>query len=589
MSEASSLPENQKAKLPVFGPERPAFSTQGDVDEFIETLEKFERGEITPEAWRAFRLVNGVYGQRQPDVQMVRVKLPMGLVNPRQLLALADVAERWAPMGVGHITTRQNFQFHFIPLKDALKAMQHVAEAGITQREACGNSVRNVTNCAYAGVAENEPFDSTPYGEAVVRHLLRGKYSSTLPRKFKIAFSGCCGNDCAGGIFHDIGFISVLRDGQPGFRIVAGGGLATRRVAAVELHDFVPVDEILEVSDAVVRMFHRLGVRENRNKARLKWVLLKLGEEGFREEYFKELEAVRAEGRIPLVLSTETPPLRQRCPTLLPEHPDFPLFAAKNILPQKQAGYSTVEVRVELGDLTVEQFRILARLTAEYSEEEELRMTIKQNFVFRFVKNEHLASLHHELVLAGLGLVGPNTVADVLSCPGAMTCNLAVTQSRGLGAYLSEYIAKTPSIVERAEKLSIKISGCPNSCGQHHVAGLGFQGGVRKVAGRSVPVYLLHIGGRIGPSDASFGRLVAKLPARRAPQALERLVDLYVKEKVEGEEPDDFFARLDTKVAKAAIEDLLELNADNAQPEDFIDLGEEKAFEVVIGEGECAA
>lgn len=568
---------------------RDGFSHQDDVDLFIDTLEKFERGEISPDEWRAFRLVNGVYGQRQPDVQMLRVKAPLGILTPPQLHALGDVAERWAPKGVGHITTRQNFQFHFIPLKDALLAMQHVANAGLTQREACGNSVRNVTSCAYAGVSAIEPYDVTPYGEAVVRHLLRGKYSSTLPRKFKIAFSGCCGTDCAGGMFHDIGFISQIRDGKRGFRVVAGGGLATRRVAAVELHDFAPVEEILEISEAVVRMFHRLGNRPNRNKARLKWVLEKLGAEAFIAEYRKDREAIAAEGGRTLVLPEQPLATAERNPELLPERPDFAPWRAKNVRPQKQVGYSTVTVRVDQGDISVAQFRTLARLVEQYSGEGELRTTIDQNLVFRFVKHEHVASLHHELVNAGLGLVGPSTVADVVSCPGAISCNLAVTRSPGLATYLSDYIAANPRISEDAEKLSIKISGCPNSCGQHHVSGLGWQGGVRKIAGKSVPVYLLHIGGSIGPQEATFGRLVAKVPARRSPAVLERMVDLYKREKAEGEAPDAFFARLDTKVAKAEIEDLLDINEENATPEDFIDLGEDKEFEVVIGEGECAA
>lgn len=570
------------------GPTRLGFSSEKDLGVFVDTLEKFEKGELDPDAWRAFRLVNGVYGQRQDDVMMIRSKIPMGILTVPQLRALAEVSERWS-VGRGHLTTRQNVQFHFVKLEDSEAALRTLADSGMTTKEACGNAVRNVTTCHFAGVAATEPFDVTPYAEALVRYLLGGPLSSTLPRKFKIAFGGCCGNDCVGAAFHDLGFLARVQDGRRGFHLSVGGGLATLRRPGVVAHEFLPVEELFEAAEAVLRIFDRLGNRKNRNKARLKFVMEKLGPEGFLAEYRAERARVAAEGGRPLTLPPAAPPRRPKSPPPLPALFDFPVFRAKNVRPQQQAGYSTVLVRAPLGDFTTAQFRTLADLAGRYSEEEEVRTTIDQNLVFRFVRDEQVASLHAELAAAGLARPGAGTVADVTSCPGAMSCKLAVTQSRGLATLVGDYLDARPDLVARAEKLSIKASGCPNGCGQHHVAGLGFQGGVRKIGGRAAPVYLLHIGGSIGPVGGSFGRLVGKVPARRAGLATERLIDLYDRTHTPGESPDAFFARLPVDEAKALLADLLDMNESTATEQDFIDLGEKQAFEVVLGEGECAA
>jgi sulfite reductase (NADPH) hemoprotein beta-component len=570
------------------GSTRLGFADERDVDLFVQMLEKFEGNELTPDEWRAFRLVNGVYGQRQPDVTMIRVKIPSGILTAPQLNALADVAERWAN-GKGHITTRQNIQYHFVKMSEADEVLYHLANVGLTTREACGNAVRNVTQCPFAGVSHTEVFDSNPYAEAVTRFLLRGKWSASLPRKFKIAFGGCCETDCIGAAFHDIGFFPRIRDGQRGFRVVIGGGLSTLRRNAFEAYAFLPAEQINEVSEAVVRVFHRTGDRKHRHKARLKFVIDKLGKDGFLKELNEELDKVRAEGGRPLVLPPPPPELKVKLNPVRAPRPGAAAFFEKNVRTQRQEGFNAVTVKVTLGDLTTSQFRALAGLAQKYSAEEELRLTIEQNLVFRYVKTADLPGLHADLVDIGLADVGPLGVLDVLSCPGAMSCKLAVTQSRGLASYVQEHLEARPEVTAKAEKLVIKASGCPNSCGQHHVAGIGFQGGVKKVGGKALPLYHVYIGGYLGPEAATFGRIGAKIPARRAGVFVERLINLYEQHKLPGEDPNVFLARVDISLVKAAVADLTEIDESTATPEDFVDLGETRAFEVDLQEGECAA
>src|SRR3954470_21987538 len=274
------------------GPTRLGFADAKDLDAFISMLARFERGEIAADTWKQFRLVNGVYSQRQEgDAMMVRVKIPQGVLTAPQLRALADVAERFST-GRGHLTTRQNVQFHFVHLAESDDALRVLADAGLTTREACGNSVRNITACPYAGASALEPFDTTPYAEAVTRHLLRGPLSASLPRKFKIAFGGCCGFDCVGASFNDVGFLARIRDGKPGFRVTIGGGLSTLRRTGILAHEFAPAGEALEIAEAVVRLFDRTGNRKQRHRARLKFVVENLGPDEFLRQYFEERKSL---------------------------------------------------------------------------------------------------------------------------------------------------------------------------------------------------------------------------------------------------------------------------------------------------------
>ena len=601
-----------------FGRARLSFASEADIDEFADVLGQFERGEITPEQWRVFRLVRGTYGQRQADdAQMIRVKIPQGVLSADQLRALADVSEAYS-RGFGHITTRQNVQFHFVKLHDAEPAMRRLAEAGLTTREACGNSVRNITACQFAGVAVDEAFDVTPYAEALTRFLLRHPLSSSLPRKFKIAFEGCAGDHIKLTI-NDIGWRARLENGIRGFRVHVGGGTATMTTAAGVLFDFLPATEMLNVAEAVIRVFHARGDYQHKQRNRMKFLIKAMGWDAFRAAFDAELAAIRAEGGRPLTFDSALPesevaPDWERSPAppidditrrvdeawlsgpgivpVLRTFPDhdaaaFGRWQRTNTDPQKQHGFITATVTVPLGDLSGAQFRVLADLACAYSDGA-VRVTAVQNVVFRWVRREDAAALFRSLQAAGLGQPDADSIADVTSCPGAESCKLAVTQSRGLGQAVEQHLRGTPALIDMARTLDIKVSGCPNGCGQHHIAAIGFQGSLRKVEGRAIPQYFIQIGGGIDADRTTFGRLAAKVPARRAPQALERLIRLYDAEKDGQETPLAFFRRLDVTRVKTLLADLETLTAATATADDYIDLAETTAFRPETSDGECA-
>jgi len=602
------------------GRARLSFAKQSDVDEFVDVLAKFERGDIGPDEWRAFRLVRGTYGQRQlTDASMLRVKIPQGVLDVAQLEAMAEVAERYS-RGFGHITTRQNIQLHFLKLHDVELAMRRLADAGLTTREACGNSVRNITACPYSGVAADEPFDVTPYAEALTRYLLRHRLSATLPRKFKIAFEGCTHDHIAASI-NDIGWTARSRtvDGRTerGFRVTVAGGTATMTRSGNELFAFAPVGEMFNIAEAIVRVFHRLGDYKHKQRNRLKFLVRSLGWDGFKAEFDKELEAFRLEGGAKLPFDPEHPPVEEAPaaratapspqdiaaavlsgkvvgPGIVPrvepviQADGYDDWTGTNVRRQKQAGYSMVTVTTVLGDLTSAQIRMLGQLALAFSDGT-VRITSDQNVVFRWVPNELLAALYHRLAAAGLSRGGASTLADVTSCPGAESCKLAVTQSRGLGRLLSDGLHERPDLVAAVPGLDIKISGCPNGCGQHHIAGIGFQGSLRKVGGRPAPHYFVMVGGGVQDGLTTFGRLAATVPARRAFTALERLIHLYQEEAAPSEAPIAFFRRVDVPRVKALLADLEKIDPTAANDNDFIDLAEDHAFNPEVMDGECSA
>ena len=588
-------------------PTRPTFADPRDLEEYVATLEKFERGEIDAEAWRAFCLLRGTYPQRQPgDVHMLRTKLPQGVVSAAQLEVLAEVAETHS-RGFGHVSTRQNLQLHFVTARGVEGALRRLELAGLTSREACGNAVRNVTACPWGGVSPSEAFDATPYAEAVTRHFLRHPLSGVLPRKFKIAFEGCA-EDHAAGAIHDIAFFSRVRGGRRGFEVRLGGGTSTVPVTARTFAEFLPAGELLALAEAVLRIFDRLGERKDRARARMKFVVRKLGWEGFAREVAAELDAVRAAGVPPLPFDPEAPPeeappaevrapapgpdaiaasvraQRPRGPGIVPAAEPAPAptpeeraaFRRSNVRAQRQAGWSVVTVTVPLGDVTSAQLRALAALSRAYADGT-VRFTREQDVLLRWVRDADVPALHDRLAAAGLGLAGAGTAADVVSCPGAETCRLAVTHSRGLGRLLEAHVRAHPALAARAPGLELKVSGCPNGCGQHHVASVGFQGSTRKVGDQAVPQYFVLLGGGIDAGGARFGRLAAKVPARRVPAALERLVALYEAEREPGEGAPAFFARVPVERAKAALADLAALDEASLVPGDLVDPGDEPA------------
>lgn len=602
------------------GRSRLSFADERDVDEFVAELGRFERGEVDADTWRKFRLLRGTYGQRQDGVQMLRVKIPQGILTARQLEVMADVADDYS-RGFGHVTTRQNIQLHFVPLATIETAMRRFADVGLTTREACGNSVRNVTACPYAGVSPDEAFDVTPYAEALTRFLLRHPLSSSLPRKFKVAFEGCPIDHALAGI-NDLGWTAVVaHDGGRavrGFRLTAGGGTSIMAAAGRVLYDFVPADEILDVAEAVLRVFHALGDYEHRQRNRMKFLIKAIGWERFQLEVAKALDEVRREGGAHLPFDPDAapeecvpdwtraePPSFAEVSTLVSSsrvrgpgfHPSAlrsaatdereQAWRATNVRPQRQPGYQIAVVRLELGDVTAGQMRLLSRLAQSYGDGT-VRLTPDQNVFLRWVRDADVAPLFARLAAAGLASTGASTVRDVTSCPGAESCRLAVTQSRGVARSVADALDRRPDLVDAASSAAIRVSGCPNGCGQHHVATIGLQGSIRKVDGRAVPQYFVLVGGRSASDGSRFGRLAAKIPARRTAAAVERLLAWYRDEAQGDESPESFFARVDVAAVKARLADLEGMTAASAAPDDFIDLGEVSDFKPEVMEGECA-
>ena len=599
------------------GREQLSFAKERDIDEFVETLSSYESGDITADDWRRYRLLRGTYGQRQDDVQMMRIKIPQGITTGDQLRALGDVAEKYS-RGFGHVTTRQNIQYHFVQLKDAEQAMRDLGAVGMTTREACGNSVRNITACPYAGVAHDEVFDVTPYAEGMTRYFLGHPLAGSLPRKFKIAFEGCP-TDHALASIHDLGWFARIAGGQRGFRLTIGGGTSILPTSGYLLYEFLPAEQILEVAEAIVRVYHRLGDYQHRQRNRMKFLIRDLGWDAWRERFEETLAEVRAEGGVPFDASAAAsvvegapdwePPsapsiehvtrvagsVKAHGPGIMPGTVKLKTMSdaylkwmRANVGLQRQEGFVHVTVRLPLGDMTAGQMHVLADLADAYSDGT-ARLTIGQNVLYRWVKADVLEELHRRLEAAGLGAADANTLADVVSCPGAESCRLAVTQSRGLGQVLTEYLDGHPEFVSLVQDGDIKISGCPNGCGQHHIAAIGFQGSVRKVGKRALPQYFISVGGGTSDAGASFGRVVSKIPVHRLTAAVERLLTLYKDGRDDGESLGAFFRRIAPETATNALKDLARMRPDEPTTEDFVDLGETSAFEMVVMEGECAS
>ncbi len=577
------------------GPERRSpWADEQEVDTFDQFVQEFRAGRMSPDDFKRFRLQHGIYGQRQQDVQMVRVRIPWGGLTAAHLERLAEVAEK-TPRRVGHVTTRQNIQFHFVPLVEAPELMRSLAEVGLTTREAGGNTVRNVTVGHCAGICPNEPFDSTPYADAVARFLLRNPMNQNLPRKFKIAFSGC-GDDLGFTPIHDIGARACVRmvDGSParGFEILFGGGLGPAPRLAEPLEEFTPAANLLPTVAAIVRVFDRHGNRENRNMARLKFVVQKLGFDALRALIFSEREALRATmaGKFPAMA-----PREERVPAPRPRNgsgfllgdPAYRRWHGTNVIPQKQPGYVAVHVRLIRGDVTPEQLRILARATREFGNRE-LRSTNQQNVLLRWIPKDALGDLYSLLAEAGLAEPGAERLIDVTTCAGADTCQLGITSSRNLAIEIGEVIEREIEDLADEAGVRIKISGCPNSCGLHHLANIGLFGGAKKFHGEQAPVYQMLLGGSLEPENTRFARPIARIPAKQVPEAVKALLDLYRCERVAGESFNAFVERGGAERLKEALAPWIELPPPAEAPDKYLDWGAERSFEIETGPGECA-
>jgi sulfite reductase beta subunit-like hemoprotein len=581
-------------RLEEFLREAPQASRE-EILEFQELVEQYFLGEITPDEFKARRLHMGTYGIRNTnDIHMMRIKIPQGKLNAKQLECLADLAERYSK-GIGHMTTRQDMQLYWIPTREAPLAMTQAASVGLTTREACGNSVRNVTACPLAGVSPIELFDVTPHANAVTCHFLRNPVSQKLPRKFKIAFEGCS-LDHSRTAIHDIGAIAAVeqQDGKRtlGFRLYVGGGLGSAPMQAILLEPFTPTTELLRTCEAIVRVHDRLGDRKNKAAARIKFVVKRLGPEAFRQDVFAERDKLPRSPypEMEATATDEQPPATATIPAAPSVNGTFTRWLFTNVMGQKQPGYSVVTIRLQLGDISSNQMRALAQIIRRYCGER-LRVSIEQNLLLRWVRNEHLAALFRELEPLGFAEPEANHLYDVTSCPGAETCQLGISASRGLSRALEARFKEVGLSGEDIEHIRIKVSGCPNSCGQHHVADIGFFGGARKVNGRLVPHFQLLLGGLTEEGRAQFGQPVLKVPARRIPEAVVHMIELYRTDRQSTEERFGAFAvRVGLDYWKQALTPFETLPPYDESPEAYRDWGAEAEFSLGgMGPGECAA
>src|SRR4051812_43641965 len=519
-----------------------------DIEKFERLLTQYLAGDIEEDRFRIFRLNNGIYGQRQGGHnQMVRVKLPYGSVQPEQLEMLAHIVDEYS-RGWGHITTRQNIQFHFVQLERIPDVMRDLASVGLTTREACGDTVRNVVGCHLAGACPFEVLDISPWAEAAFRHFLRNPYAQRLPRKFKINFSGCA-TDCGQAMFNDVGVVAVTRareDGtvEPGFRVFVAGGLGANPHAAQALEEFTPREELLATIEAILRTFDHYGNRDNKIRARMKWLLDTMGWEELQRRILKERRFLLASatwpGGVPAIVdklgdepagvssTVEPTPVgvpvnflgSRKVDVLLQPDGLYKRWESANVVRGVAKGTVSAYGHCKLGDVTSAQFRGVAAIQRELGVE--VRVTNRQNFALRGLTESQLPTLYQRLVALDMAEPGAELARDVVSCPGADTCNLAVTQSRGLADAIGKRLDEEG--LADVGGIRTNISGCTNSCGQHHISDIGFFGAERRANGQSAPGYQLLLGGYVGQTKIHFGEKALRLPAKNAPEAGVRVV-----------------------------------------------------------------
>ena len=579
--------------------------TAADIAKFEQQLERYLAGELDDDVFRVFRLNNGIYGQRQGGHnQMVRVKAPYGTITAEQLDRMADIAERYS-RGWGHLTTRQNVQFHYVQLEQVPDVMRALASVGLTTREACGDTVRNVQGCHLAGACPFEILDISPWAEATFRHFLRNPIAQRMPRKFKINFSGCS-TDCGQAMFNDVGVVAAVRtddDGtvETGFRVYIAGGLGANPHPAVALEEFTAREDLLPTIESILRVFDQAGNRHNKLRARMKWLVDTLGFEELQRRVFRTRHLLLASsswpGGIPAEVEklgdapagkaadVEPTPVGQGTPVALRRPGAYERWEDANVVRGVAKGTVSAYAHAHLGDVTASQLRGLASAQRELGAE--VRITNRQNFVFRSLSERQLRTLHARLDAIGMATPGAELVRDVVACPGADTCNLAVTQSRGLADAIA--VALEAEGLAEVGGLRINISGCTNSCGQHHVADIGFNGAERRAHGKSAPGYQLLLGGHVGEEKIHFGEKAMRLPAKNAPEAVVRIVRRFNDERTAGETFRNWLDRSGgSKAVGTSLKELDQFPTPAENPDYFVDYGEAGPYVAEIGESECA-
>ena len=576
-----------------------------ELDTYERTVGEYLDGRVDEDVFRVFRLNQGVYGQRQGGHnQMLRVKVPHGRLTPEQLEMFAYIAETYS-RGWGHLTTRQNVQFHFVELEKTPEILRLLASVGLTSREACGDTVRNVMGCHLAGACPQEKLDITPWAEATARWLLRHPYAQRLPRKFKINFSGCA-TDCGQAMFNDVGVIATTRtlaDGtvEPGFQVFVAGGLGANPHAAQALEDFTSREDLLPTIEACLRTFDHYGNRDNKIRARMKWLVDTMGIEELRERVIKERKFLRAArgwpGGIPAQVREQgdAPAGGESIvptgtivgvPVKLTSNDPYSRWQEANVVRGVAKGTISVMAYARLGDITTQQFRDLANIQRDFALD--VRVTNRQNFAMRDVTEADLRGVYDRLIDTGMAEPGAELARDVVACPGADTCNLAVTQSRGLAAAIGDAL-ETAGLAE-VPGVRVNISGCTNSCGQHHISDIGFFGLERRAHGRAAPGYQMLLGGHVGDMQIEFGDKASKLPAKSAPEAVVRIVGQFNEQREAGETFQQWLARSGgAKGVGQTVSDLDHFPTPDEGPDFFVDYGETGPYVAEVGDGECAA
>jgi sulfite reductase beta subunit-like hemoprotein/uncharacterized protein (UPF0332 family) len=558
-----------------------------DIIDLEKKISLFYEGKIDEERFRSLRLARGVYGQRQFGVQMIRIKLPYGKVTSEQLHRIADVSDEYS-RGRLHITTRQDIQIHHVGLDRTPELWTELEKDDITLREACGNTVRNVTASETAGIDPNEPFDVSPYAHAVFDFFLRNPICQEMGRKFKISFSGT-DEDTALSFMNDLGFIAKIKNKEIGFKVMVAGGLGAQAILANTLFEFVSADKIIPVTEAILRVFDRYGERTKRARARLKFLVKEIGVNAFVKLVKEEHKAL---SNTTFPIDTSIVDSEIAIPTIeipivkIEDKEGYEQWYNTNVISQKQKGLFAIGIKVHLGDFYTDKARLLADLVKKYAANE-LRLTLRQNILIRHVKEELLPLFYVELKKLGLAEMGYNRIIDITSCPGTDTCNLGISSSTGITVELEKVLKNEFPKFIKNEDITIKISGCMNSCGQHSMANIGFQGMSIKSENLVAPALQVLLGGGVlGDGKGRFSDKVIKIPSKRGPEALRYLLNDFNENKLDNEA---FLNYYDRK-KESYFYDLLKSLAETTKLEqnDFIDWGTDEQYTMNVGIGECA-
>lgn len=570
--------------------DRVTTAARRDILDLEQKISSFQSGSIADEAFRKFRLTRGVYGQRQPGVQMIRIKLPHGRITADQLIRIADLSDRYAT-GNLHATTRQDIQLHFVKLADSPQLWADLEDAGITLKEACGNTVRNVTGSARAGIDPLEPFDITPYAYGIFDYFLRNPICQDMGRKFKISVSSS-EKDSAYGYMHDVGLVPRLQDGKRGFKVMLGGGLGAQPFPAQTAFEFLDEERVIPFIEGVIRVFDRYGERQKRHKARMKYLLNDIGLEELLRRVEEETPALKVKvysvSGSPFTVP-ETAPAQQAPQTNLPEteNPRFHTWLKTNVFEQKQAGWYAVQLRVLLGDMSSDTARALAQVVKQYAADD-IRVTVNQGYLLRYISPAHLPAVFEALDALGLAEPGFDTTADITTCPGTDTCNLAISSSYGITRALETMMRdEFPDLVFN-DDIKIKISGCMNGCGQHSVANIGFHGSSLKNGAYVLPALQVLLGGGFnGKGEGLIADKVIKIPSKRGPESLRYLLRDFEANAFDGEYYSDYYARQGKNYFYQLLKPLADLKT--LANTDYIDWDHTEPYVTEVGVGECAS